>query len=108
LSDKQKEELRAALVASNRPVLVRTAFEVEPPQKAAIEAGIKGILGEGTAIEYETKTGLISGVELTANGQKFAWSIADYLTSLTNSVHGLLEPKFEPAPVAEKAVAHAA
>jgi F-type H+-transporting ATPase subunit b len=108
LSDKQKDELRAALATSNRPALVRTAFEVGPPQKTAIEAGLKATLGEGTAIEYETKTGLISGVELTANGQKFAWSIADYLKSLTNSVHGLLEPKFEPAPVAEKAIPHGA
>jgi F-type H+-transporting ATPase subunit b len=108
LSDKQREELRTTLATSNRPALVRTAFEVGLPQKTAIEAGVKAILGEGTAIEYETKTGLISGIELTANGQKFAWSIADYLKSLTNSVHGLLEPKFEPAPVTEKAIPHAA
>ena len=99
---------RTALATSNHPALVRTAFEVGLPQKTAIEAGVKAILGEGTTIEYETKPGLISGVELTANGQKFAWSIADYLKSLTNSVHGLLEPKFEPAPVAEKAIPHAA
>jgi F-type H+-transporting ATPase subunit b len=108
LNDQQREELKAALATPGRPALVRTAFEVGPPQKTAIEAGIKAILGEGTAIEYETKTGLISGIELTANGQKFAWSIADYLTTLTNSVHGLLEPKFEPAPVAQKAMSHAA
>jgi F-type H+-transporting ATPase subunit b len=108
LNDQQREDLKAALATSGRPALVRTAFEVGPPQKTAIEAGIKAILGEGTAIEYETKIGLISGIELTANGQKFAWSIADYLTTLTNSVHGLLEPKFEPAPVAQKAMSHAA
>jgi len=108
LNDQQRKELAAALATSSRPALVRTAFEVGPPQKTAIETGVKAILGEGTSIEYETKTDLISGIELTANGQKFAWSIADYLTTLTESVHGLLEPKFESASVDQKATPHAA
>jgi F-type H+-transporting ATPase subunit b len=108
LNDKQREELKASVDSSNRPVLVRTAFELGTPQKISIEAGVKAILGDQTRIEYETKPGLISGVELTANGQKFAWSIANYLTSLTNSVHGLWQPKIDPAPVAQKAVPHAA
>jgi F-type H+-transporting ATPase subunit b len=108
LNDQQREELKAALATSSRPALVRTAFEVGPPQKTAIEAGLKAILGEATSIEYETKTGLISGIELTANGQKFAWSITDYLTTLTDSVHGLLEPKFESASVVQKSTPHAA
>ena len=69
---------------------MRTAFELASPQKEAIEAALKAIFGEATGIEFETKPDLISGIELTANGQKFAWSIADYLTSLTSSVHGLL------------------
>jgi F-type H+-transporting ATPase subunit b len=108
LNDQQREELKATLATSNRPALVRTAFEAGPAQKTAIEAGIKAILGEGTAIEYETKTGLISGIELTANGQKFAWSVADYLATLTNSVHGLLEPNLESASVIQEATPHAA
>jgi F-type H+-transporting ATPase subunit b len=108
LNDQQREELKAALATSSRPAMVRTAFEVGPPQKTAIEAGVKAILGEGTSIEYETRTGLISGIELSANGQKFAWSIADYLTTLTHSVHGLLEPKFESASVVQKSTPHAA
>jgi F-type H+-transporting ATPase subunit b len=108
LNDQQREELKAALASSSRPALVRTAFEVGPQQKTAIEAGVKAILGEGTAIEYETKTGLISGIELTANGQKFAWSIADYLTTLTDSVHGLIESKLDSASIVPQATPNAA
>jgi F-type H+-transporting ATPase subunit b len=108
MNDQQKNELKVSLESSNRPVLVRTAFELGAPQKTVIESGVKGILGEKTGIEYETRPDLISGIELTANGQKFAWSITDYLTSLSDSVHGLLEPKFEPAPVTQKAVSDAA
>jgi F-type H+-transporting ATPase subunit b len=108
MNDQQKEELKASLESSTRPVLVRTAFELGAPRKTAIEGGVRAILGEKTGIEYETKADLISGIELTANGQKFAWSITDYLTSLSKSVHGLLEPKVVPDAATEKVVPDAA
>ena len=71
---------------------MRSAFELASPQKTAIEQIVKPLFGEATAIDFETKPDLISGIELTANGQKIAWSIADYLTSLTNSVTGCWSP----------------
>ena len=108
MNGKQIEELKASLDSSKGPVLVRTAFDLGSPQKTTIEAGIKAVLGEGAGIEYETRRGLISGIELIVNGQKIAWSIADYLTSLTHSVHGLLEPQFDPVAASQKAVSNAA
>jgi F-type H+-transporting ATPase subunit b len=108
IDSQQIEGLKGSPDSSKRPVLVRSAFELAAPQKTAIEEGVKAILGDEMGIQYETSPGLISGIELTANGRKIAWSIADYLTSLTNSVHGLLEPKFDPALVPPKALANAA
>jgi F-type H+-transporting ATPase subunit b len=55
-------------------------------------------------IRFETAPDLISGIELTMNGQKVAWSIADYLASLEKGVDELLkekdkrEAKAEPKP----------
>ena len=37
-------------------------------------------------LRFETAPDLVSGIELTANGQKLAWSIADYLSSLEKAV----------------------
>jgi F-type H+-transporting ATPase subunit b len=108
LDGKQKANLTASLHSASGPVLVRSAFELPAPQKMAIEETVKPIFGEGTGIEFETKPDLISGIELTANGQKIAWSIADYLTSLKGSMSGLLEPKFNSAPVSPPAIPHAA
>jgi len=107
MNGKQKASLKASLPSSPRPVLVCSAFELATPQKMAIEESVRPIFGEGTGIEFETKPDLISGIELTANGQKIAWSIADYLTSLRSSLTGLLEPKFNPAPVSQEATPHA-
>jgi F-type H+-transporting ATPase subunit b len=43
------------------------------------------------SIRFETAPELISGIELTTNGQKVAWSIADYLASLEQGVAELLK-----------------
>jgi F-type H+-transporting ATPase subunit b len=105
-------ELRAGLTPSlhstSGPVLVRSAFELGTPQKKAIEQIVGPIFGEATAIDFQTKPDLISGIELTANGQKIAWSIADYLTSLKNSMKGSPDPDFIPAPLTQKAIPDAA
>jgi len=42
---------------------------------------------------------LIGGIELSANGHKIAWNIADYLTGLIGSMRELLEPKPVPLPL---------
>jgi F-type H+-transporting ATPase subunit b len=104
MNEKQIEQLKAGSHAASEVALVRSAFELASPQKTAIEAIVKPIFGEGTLIKFETRPDLISGIELTANGQKIAWSIADYLKSLTSSVDRLLEPKFDPEPVSQKAL----
>ena len=36
-------------------------------------------------VQFEISPELISGIELSANGQKVAWSIADYLATLAKS-----------------------
>jgi F-type H+-transporting ATPase subunit b len=57
-------------------------------------------------VQFETSPDLISGIELTTNGQKLSWSIADYLTSLSKGVDDLLEqqdqPKTKPKPKTKK------
>ncbi|NCF85819.1 MAG: F0F1 ATP synthase subunit B, partial [Verrucomicrobiaceae bacterium] len=37
-------------------------------------------------LRFETAPDLVSGIEISADGQKVAWSIAHYLASLENSV----------------------
>jgi F-type H+-transporting ATPase subunit b len=99
LPDKQKEDLKAALQASSASVLVRSA---------SVAGAVAALLGKETGIEFEVKPDLIGGIELVANGQKLAWSIADYLTSLTRSVTSLLEPKIDPVLVSKETLPHAA
>jgi len=51
-------------------------------------------------VRFETKPELICGISLTSNGQKMAWSIADYLISLEMNVNELLieQSRYENKP----------
>jgi F-type H+-transporting ATPase subunit b len=104
LSGEEKELLVSELKVSPGPVIVRTTFDLPPAQCASIEDSIKETLGTKTQVRFETAPDLISGIELATNGQKVAWSIADYLASLEKGVDELLkekdksETKSEPKP----------
>ncbi|MBL4574698.1 MAG: F0F1 ATP synthase subunit delta [Opitutaceae bacterium] len=91
LNDAEMAGLKSAFLASNSPLLVRTAFELPTEQCAAIEAASKEILGSDKQLKFETAPDLISGIEIIVDGQKIAWSIAGYLASLAKSVDSLLK-----------------
>lgn len=65
-------------LAAATHVQVRSAFELN--ERADIEEAI-GKLSKAV-IDYEVVPELIAGIELVAEGHKFAWSIADYLSQL--------------------------
>ncbi len=108
MDGKGKELLGAALKSSSEPAVVRSAFDLGAAQKAAIQNALNETFAAEIRIRFETSPDLISGIELTTNGQKVAWSIADYLASLEKGVDELLkkndeaavkaEPKAEPKP----------
>ena len=49
-----------------------------------------------THVQFETAPELVSGIELSTNGQKVAWSIADYLATLEKSAGELLHEDAKP------------
>jgi F-type H+-transporting ATPase subunit b len=75
---------------------LRSAFDLPAEQQAAIQNALNEISSAEIHIRFETVPDLISGIELTTNGQKVAWSIADYLTSLEKGVDELLKEKDKP------------
>ncbi len=90
LSSPEMAELKSAFITSSEPLMVRTAFKLPIPQSTAIETTIKEILGKEKQVKFDVVPDLISGIEIGANGQKIAWSIADYLDSMAMSVDKLL------------------
>jgi F-type H+-transporting ATPase subunit b len=97
LDPKARELLGAALKNSSQPARVRSAFELPPDQKAAIQNALNETFSAVVRIEFEDSQDVICGIELTANGQKVAWSISSYLTGLSNKVSNLVDAQSPPA-----------
>jgi F-type H+-transporting ATPase subunit b len=96
-----KASLGEALKAAADPALVRSAFDLPPEQRAAIQNALNETFSAEIHVRFETAPDLVSGIELTTNGQKVAWSIADYLASLEKGVGELLKEKDKPEAKAE-------
>lgn len=73
------------------PVLVRSAFELPPPQRALIESAVTQTLAAAAQVRFEIAPDLISGIELIVMGRKIAWSIADHMAALEKDVDSLLK-----------------
>src|ERR1019366_5160225 len=101
MDGKAKALLGAALKSSSEPAVVRSAFDLGTEQKAAIQNALNETFSAEIRIRFETSPDLISGIELTTNGQKVAWSVADYLASLEKGVDELLKKNDEAAAKAE-------
>jgi len=87
-----KDALGKALQASLDPGVVRSTFDLPADQRAAIQNALNETFSAEVRVRYETTPELIGGIELTASGQKLAWSIADYLASMEQGVDELLKP----------------
>ncbi len=95
LNDGDRVELKSVFKASPRLLYVRSAFTLSAVHCTRIEAVIKEILGEERAVQFEIVPALISGIELSSDGHKLAWSIADYIFSLKQSLDERLKPEIE-------------
>ena len=96
LDDPAKALLAQALETTSQPVLVRSAFELPVEQRTAIQKVLNETFSAEIPVRFETAPDLVSGIEFSANGQKVAWSIAEYLAELERGVDDLLKEKAKP------------
>lgn len=101
MDDRAKAIFGEALKSASDPALVRSAIDLPAEQRAAIQNAVNETFSAEINLRFETAPDLISGIELSTNGQKVAWSIADYLASLEQGVDELLKEKDKPETQSE-------
>jgi len=94
---KSKADLGGAIKASAGPAVVRSTFDPGPGQRAAIQNALNEAFSANVPVRFETARDTVCGIELTANGQKVAWSIAGYLDSLEEKAGAVLDSQSTPA-----------
>ena len=86
MDDPLSAKLNAALKMPGGYPKITSTFALPPEQRAIIQKAINQGFSAEVPLTFEVKPELIGGIELTAGGQKLAWSISDYLSSLQRGV----------------------
>jgi F-type H+-transporting ATPase subunit b len=87
---KAKASLATALHDSASPALLSSSFELPAADQATIQNALNEAFSAEVRVHFVTAPDAVCGIELTANGQKLAWSIADYLKTLEQKADALL------------------
>jgi len=86
LKKEEKKQFIEAFKAGSNSILVQSAFDLPKKQQTDIQSSVNELLGAKTQFQFKTAPEIISGIELTSNGYKLAWSISEYLNSLQKSI----------------------
>ncbi len=88
LEEPAKATLREAFGHASE-AMVRSSFEMPEAPRALISDMIHQELSAAIAIRFETSTETLCGIELSAGGQKLAWSFAESLYALEQKIASL-------------------
>lgn len=93
LKKEEKQQFIDAFKSGSEPILLQSAFDLPAKQQTDIKSTVNEILGVKTQFQFKTSPEIISGIELTSNGYKLAWSISEYLNSLQKDISQTLNNK---------------
>lgn len=98
-----KAHMGEALKTASEHAIVRSAFDLPQEQREVVRKAINETFSADIHLRFETAPDLVSGIDLSANGQRVGWSIGSYLTALERDVSELLKERERPEPKAEPA-----
>jgi F-type H+-transporting ATPase subunit b len=93
-----KALLGAALQASAEPAVLRSSFDLPAAERATIQNALNETFSAEVRVRFVTAPDAVCGIELTASGQKLAWSIGDYLKTLEQRLGSLVATEGATAP----------
>lgn len=93
LKKDEKQQFIKSFKSESSPILIESAFDLPKKQQTEISNAVTEILGTETHFQYKTAPEIISGIELTSNGYKVAWSISEYLNSLRKDISEIVNTK---------------
>jgi len=96
--DEEKKQFIDAFKSNANTILIRSAFNLPAKQQQDIIQAVDDVLGTKSTIQFKTTPGIISGIELTTNGYKLAWSFSEYLDSLEKNISETMKEKSNGKP----------
>ena len=99
LRSEAKASLGAALKAPNASASVRSRFDLGAKVQATIRNALNETFAADIGLSFEIAPDILCGIELTVDGQRLSWNIAEYLKVLEKKVEALLGAEVESAGV---------
>jgi F-type H+-transporting ATPase subunit b len=93
LDPKARADIAKAISAASEPAIVRSTFDLPEAQCGAVQKAVREVFAADGLLRFETAPDLVSGIELSAGGQKICWSIADYFAAMEQGVGALVQAK---------------
>jgi F-type H+-transporting ATPase subunit b len=103
---KARDSLAEALKTAGAPALMRSAFDLPAAERAALQQALNETFSAQVDVQFQTAPDLVSGIALTVGGQKVAWSIDDYLSSLQTAIAALVKGPDKAQPDAKPSAVH--
>ena len=84
LDDENKTMLKNALVNNQKPISIKSAFELSKTSKQELEKAIEKITAQRNDFQYLLEPELVSGIEIMSESYQLSWNIDSYLDSFKN------------------------
>src|SRR5664279_5233856 len=96
--EEEKKRFIEAFQSNANTILIRSAFDLPAKQQQDIAQTVDAVLGTKSTLQFKTVPGIISGIELSTNGYKLAWSFSEYLDSLEKNISASIKDKTNGIP----------
>ncbi len=101
LPDSEREAVISSLQAAGSCAIVQSAHELSGDLRQALLDALRERFLKDLEIRFEFSEDLVCGIALQTDGHKLAWSVGDYLNSLTEELRQTLDegagPKDSPS-----------
>jgi len=93
----EKLAMGAALRSQRDPAILRTAFDLADRTRSEVKNALDETFASAIEIRFSTDPDLIGGFELSTDGRKLSWNIAERISSMQARVEALVQGRPGPA-----------
>jgi F-type H+-transporting ATPase subunit b len=97
-TDTEKQQFIDAFKANSNAILIKSAFALSEKQQGNLTDAVNEVLDTKTTLQFKIAPEIISGIELSTNGYKMAWSFSEYLSALQKNSSKEIKDNITPQP----------
>lgn len=94
----EKQQFIDAFKANSKAILVKSAFDLPEKQQGELTNAVNEVLDTNTKLQFKIAPEIISGIELSTNDYKMAWSFSEYLSALQKNSSEEIREKVTSQP----------